>query len=222
MHQVIVALQKDLQNASHKQVAIAQSAYMRDQFPFFGIKKAELTKIVRTVFKQFPLKSEDELIALTQILWNLEERDYQYAALELLFLHKKLWSKKLLYETKSLITIKSWWDTVDFLAPHIVGTLALKYPEFLLEVDTWILNENKWLRRSALLYQLRFKAQTDSVRLFNTIQVVAHEKEFFICKAIGWALREYSKTDPQLVKQFLLENKNSLSGLSYREALKYL
>lgn len=222
MNDLITALHNALQNASNKQIAVAQSAYMRNQFQFFGIKKPELIKIVRTVYKQFSLKSEEELIALTHLLWNMQERDYHYAALELLFLHKKLWSKKLLYETKCLIITNSWWDTVDALAPNIIGPLILQYPELLLEVDSWISHENRWLRRSALLYQLRFKAQTDTARLFNNIKLVAYENEFFIRKAIGWALREYSKTDSQLVKEFLQENKNSLSGLSYKEASKYV
>jgi 3-methyladenine DNA glycosylase AlkD len=122
---------------------------------------------------------------------------------------------------ESLITTKSWWDTVDYLASHTMGDHLARHPELIPEyTERWITSDDLWLRRTAILYQLRYKQKTDAGRLFEYISRCKDEKEFFIRKAIGWALREYSKTDEQSVREFVAVSR--LSPLSEREALKYV
>lgn len=222
MHPIAQTLQKVFKSAGNKQIALKQSAYMRDQFPFFGIQKPDAQKLCRAIFKEHPITCEDELIACVHQLWCLPERDFQYAAYELLVFHQKRWSQKLLPEIECLIITKSWWDTVDALAPNVVGLLFQKYPELVKVVDTWVMSDNMWLRRSALIYQLRYKQKTDAMRLFKHADMLAHEKEFFIRKAIGWALREYAKIDQDAVRTYIILRKEKLSPLSFREAAKHL
>jgi 3-methyladenine DNA glycosylase AlkD len=123
---------------------------------------------------------------------------------------------------RRLIVTHSWWDTVDALASHSVGPLVRRQPELARELDDWSVSENLWLRRTALIYQLGYKERTDAARLFAYVDRMAHEKEFFIRKAIGWALRQYARTAPAEVKAFLLPRRQKLSGLSWREATKHL
>ncbi len=222
MHYIVYKLDATLKAASNQEIARAQTAYMRDQFPFFGIKKPNAIKLMRAIFREHPITSEDELIECVHQLWRLPERDFQYAAYELLVFHKKLWSENLLPVLTCLITSKSWWDTVDALASNGVGLLLQKYPKLVPVVDAWVASDNVWLRRSALIYQLRYKEKTDVVRLFRYVDMLAHEKEFFIRKAIGWALREYAKTDQEAVCTFIIARKVTLSPLSFREAAKHL
>jgi 3-methyladenine DNA glycosylase AlkD len=121
---------------------------------------------------------------------------------------------------QELITSKSWWDTVDPLASSFVGTLASRYPELIPQIDQWAADANMWLRRTAILFQLKFKENTDEERLYTNIQFNAERKEFFIQKAMGWALREYSKTNPESVRVFI--ERNSLPKLTIREGSKYI
>jgi 3-methyladenine DNA glycosylase AlkD len=120
-----------------------------------------------------------------------------------------------------MIVNKSWWDSVDFLASNLVGPYLMKYPERITELTgEWMRSENIWLQRTCVLFQLKYRDQTDTVLLSSFIEQLKGSKEFFIRKAIGWALREYSKTNPEFVKSFVADQK--LSGLSEREALKWL
>ena len=195
--------------------------YMRDQFPYLGIKTPER----RALFKQFvakhglpPVTELDEAILA---LWALPEREYQYLAVGLLDkLQKKLppQSTQLL---EQLITTKAWWDTVDTLAARIVGTHFQRYPDIQAQfLPIWRQSDNIWLRRTAILFQLHYKTKTDVDLLFAIIHENLGSTEFFINKAIGWALREYSKTDRTAVLTFV--NQTDLASLSRREALKWL
>jgi len=198
--------------SSNQDVAEGQAAYMKDLFPFLGIAAPLRRQLQRT---HFP-KTDDRLEVETWIyaLWDRDEREFQYAALDLAEKHKKLLTLPLLEE---LVSTKSWWDSVDLLASKLVGHIAL--PQ---EMDRWIKDKNMWIRRSALLFQLKKKEKTDEKRLFAYIERTAHEKEFFIRKAIGWALREYSKSRPSVVQSFVEKMGDSLSPLSIREGSKYL
>ena len=190
-----------------------QEAYMLHQFPFLGVRSPLLKRAVKTYIsadwrKEIPL------------LWNEPEREYQYAALQLALHHKKEWVPADLQLFETLICSKSWWDTVDTIAPHLAGALFLRHPELLVNADRWLKSDHLWLRRSAIIFQLRYKEKTDANRLFESCARLGGEKEFFIRKAIGWALREYGKTEPERVKKFLATA--SLSPLSIREARKHL
>jgi 3-methyladenine DNA glycosylase AlkD len=119
-----------------------------------------------------------------------------------------------------LITTKPWWDTVDTLADHVVGMIVARHPEAVSTMDSWLLDDNLWLARTALLHQLTYRDRTDVDRLFRYCLARADHKDFFIRKAIGWALRQYAWTDPEPVRAFVEEHRAVLSPLSVREALK--
>lgn len=124
---------------------------------------------------------------------------------------------------EELIRKGAWWDFVDVIAAHLVGHLyKTNRAEIEPVMDDWIDDQDYWIRRTAILSQLRHKKETDAQRLFSYCLDRAHEKEFFIRKAIGWALREYSYCDPQAVMRFLMKNRPVLSNLSFREGAKHL
>ncbi|HCT76954.1 MAG TPA: DNA alkylation repair protein [Micromonosporaceae bacterium] len=196
------------------------AAYMRDQFPFLGIPSPRLKALVRSA--AFPKPTEASLRAQVMELWELPEREFQYVALTQLREHANLCGPGFIDVTRHLVVTKSWWDTVDELAAHVVGVLVQNHPQLVATMDHWIDDENMWLARTAILHQNRYKTLTDSERLFRYCEKQMAHKDFFIRKAIGWALREYAYTDPEAVRAFVRANEGTLSGLSKREALKNL
>lgn len=195
--------------------------YMKGQFSFLGIKKPLRNELEKQFFNQINILKEPFNPGFILQLWAKEEREYQYTALTYLEKSIKKLQKDDLGLMETLITAKSWWDTVDALAQKPVGAIAAQSPEVIDEtINEWAVSENLWLRRSAILFQLKYKQNTDEGLLFDYIVKNAGSKEFFIQKAIGWALREYSKTNPQSVKRFLEEHQ--VSALSLREGSKYL
>ncbi len=198
------------------------SAYMRGQFPFMGIPGPTRAALQRAAREGLGKPSEQDIIELAEALWAMPEREYQYAACDLLARHATIVRAHALPRVKELILTKSWWDTVDHLASHVVGTMVAGHPNLAIEMDGWIEDGNMWVIRTAILHQLKFKSRTDSARLFRYCERAAGHREFFIRKAIGWALREYSKTDSAAVRQFVAGHDATLSGLSKREAVLWL
>ena len=193
--------------------------YMRNQFEFLGIRTPIRRKITKEFFKEFGIPTKENLPDVIFLLWEHPQREYQKAALDLLEKVKKTLTPEDMPWLSSLIVSKSWWDTVDELSPHIMGHMFKAYPELLSQyADKWIMDENFWLQRTAILYQLKYKNTTDEERVFRYILYRAESEEFFVQKAIGWALREYAKTNPSAVKEFVASNQ--LKPLSKREALK--
>jgi 3-methyladenine DNA glycosylase AlkD len=201
--------------------AVPMRAYMRDQFAFLGIPAPRRTKLVRAglLASQALKKPIDEALVLE--LWGLNEREFQYAACDYLAWQRKKLQAHHLALLERLITEKSWWDSVDSLV-HNVGAISLRFPESHPTLERWAQSENFWLRRAAILHQLGSKTNTDELRLFKFVLDNSQDSEFFIRKAIGWALREHSYTNPEGVRNFVLEHQNKLSTLSKREALKGL
>lgn len=222
MHTFIQQLTSLFSQHANPELAREQAAYLKNQFTFFGIKKPERAKLEAPLIKQVKITNTRELHQLVQTLWALPERDYQYTALAVLQKFHKLWIPETLALFETLIRTKSWWETVDDLAANHVGKLIQKYPQLVTAMDIWASDQNFWIRRVAILHQLRYKNKTDQERLFTYCRAQAHEKEFFIRKAIGWALREYSKSNPSAVAHFVHEHAEKLSPLSLREAKKYL
>jgi len=196
--------------------------YMKGQFPFLGISATERRALQRRAWKDFPEPSERELRMVARASWRKREREYQYFGADYVRAHVARCSGNFLDTLEALITMKSWWDTVDLLATRGVGTLAQNHPSVKRVMDTWIESDNVWLARTALLFQLTYKSDTDAVRLFGYCERRAGDADFFIRKAMGWALREYSKTDGAAVRGFLHTHGDSLSPLTRREALKWL
>lgn len=190
-------------------------AYMRNQFDFLGLDSSLRRRLARPFSKALP---PDELQAAIARLWELPEREFQYCAMELAEKSRKLWVPEQLALWRWMIEQKSWWDTVDFLASHLVGEHLRRFGG---DLDSWVETENVWLQRTAILYQLNYGHSVDKERLFRTIDRLADSSEFFIRKAIGWALRQLARHFPQEVRQYVGSRPN-LSGLSRREALKHL
>lgn len=201
--------------------AVRQEAYMRNQFPFFGLTKAQRTALQKSVFKKYPLHTEQQLCDVLRALWQQPERECKYTAIDLGIMYKKLWTSHFFACIEGLVITDSWWDTVDHLASNYMGTLLERYPELQDRMLQWINDDYMWKRRVALLYQLKYKKNTNLSILAQFCKLRMHEREFFIAKAIGWILREYSKTDPLWVRAFIEEHKTMLQPLSVREGSKY-
>lgn len=200
--------------------AIAMSLYMRNKFKFLGIKSSKRKEIFKQIFENFKNNKEIDKEFVVKF-FNKDYREFQYIAIDYLIKMKKYFLKDDIFFIKDLIITKSWWDTVDLIASNLLGEICKKYPSLIDEqIVFWINDENMWLRRSSIIFQLRYKENTNLEILQKSIESNIDDDEFFIQKAIGWALREYSKTDYKWVLNFI--NNHNLSKLSKREAEKYI
>lgn len=207
-------------NNHNEENAKAMKAYLKDNFEFLGVKTPLRKQLCKEFLKE---KSKEAFIdeALVKELWANEYREIQYIAIDYLIKQKKKLQREHIALIKDLIITKSWWDSVDLIASHLAGELGRKYPELIEEYFLpWSESENMWLRRTAILYQLKYKENTNTDILKQVIKANLHHEEFFIRKAIGWSLREYSKSNQEWVREFIANNK--LSKLSEKEASKYL
>lgn len=173
--------------------ASGQAAYMRNLFPYLGLSKPVRAELQKKIFKEHPLASQTELIEVILRLWDLKFREYQYAACDLAYFYRKLWTPEICATFEYIARHKQWWDSIDWIATKLIGPLALKHPLLQDQVDLWIDDTDMWMRRTALIYQLSYKDKTQRDRLFAYCEKRMHEKEFFIRKAIGWALRTYAR-----------------------------
>ncbi len=212
----IITLLKKHQNSENRE---AMEAYMRNQFQFYGIRTPERTALLRDFLKENGKPRVEELPEIVRSLWSEPQRECQYMALSLLDKQSRYLTKKHLPILEEIITEKSWWDTIDHIAPNHVGKIY-QTEEDDAYLEKWIHSDNMWLNRISILYQLKYKEKTDQDRLFRYISMHNESKEFFIQKSIGWALREYSKTDPEAVQQFIESEK--LAPLSKREGMKHI
>jgi len=197
------------------------AAYMRHQFTFFGIPAPAQRRLAASVWRDLPAPTEADVVAFTAACWAEPERELQYAACDYAIRHVRVCGAGFLEHVRTLLTTKSWWDTVDALAASVVGPLVIAHPPLVTVMDDWIDDDDRWLARTAIIPQLHAKDRTDTARLFGYCARRAGDREFFIAKAIGWALREYSKTDAGAVREFVTTHPE-LSPLSAREALKWL
>ncbi|UOB20859.1 DNA alkylation repair protein [Macrococcus armenti] len=196
-------------------------SYMKNQFQFLGIKKSETAPIMRKLFKEFGLPNDKgDVKQLVMNCFSEQEREYHYIGMIILNKSSELFHGEDLSFIKSIILTHTWWDSVDTIAPNILGDIVKRSPEVKLELCEWCLDDNFWLKRAALLHQLKFKQQMDLPLLEQMIDHLKEDKEFFIRKAIGWILREYSKTDAAYVINFMQQH--TLSNLTSKEALKWL
>ena len=221
MHPYTSQIQNNLAAHANPLEALPMKRYMRDQFEFLGIKTPQRSALMNEFILAHGLPAESELENVISDLWSLTEREYQYTALGLIEKMEKKLPVDFLYILEKLIITKSWWDTVDTIAGGPIGTLLLRFPQARIEfLPRWQNAGNIWLRRTAILFQLGYKDKTD----FNLLRAIIEEnlgsKEFFINKAIGWALRQYSRVDGPGVREFVAAT--PLSPLSAREALSWL
>lgn len=219
---VAARLQSAFEPLRDESRAMAMARYMRHRSVFLGIPSGPRRAAQREALAGASKPGARDLAAALEALWSLPEREYQYAGCDLAARWVRVCGPDLLPAIEKLITTKSWWDTVDALAARSVGPLLAAHESLRPRPDAWIGSDDMWLRRTALIYQLGYRGQTDRDRLGRYCLARANEREFFIRKAIGWALREYSKTDPEWVRAFVAEHEAQLSGLSRREALLWL
>ena len=212
-------LVKELKALANPDDAVAMKAYMKNKFEFLGVKTPARRKLVKAFFKQ----QTDSVIDWNFIneAWNNPYRELQYVALDYLEIRKKLLAPSDLPRLKKLAQTKSWWDTVDFL-DRLVGSIIARFPETKATILSWSCDEDIWLRRLAIDHQLLRKEETDTELLEKILVNNLGQTEFFINKAIGWALRDYSKTNPNWVKDFIERHRAEMAALSIREGSKYL
>jgi len=209
-----------LQNAN-KEVAYWMTKYMKNRFTAYGIKRPLRDIINKEFLKEFGFPPFEAINEVVRLLWQKDERELQYFAMELLFKFRKNITPEIINLYEEIITTKSWWDTVDYIAVKLIGNYFKVFPEQITAVtQKWMSSGNIWLQRSCILFQLKYKNATDTDLLFSFITPCTASKEFFIQKAIGWALREYAKTNPQAVLTFAAQT--PLKPLSRREALRII
>ena len=206
----------------HKNEEQAQkmSKYMLNKFEYIGIKTPERRKIFKNFFSEY--KNEEKIDwEFVNKCWENKYREFQYVAADYLKNMKDKLTIDDIPKLKQFILKKSWWDTIDNL-DMTIGALALKDSNVNKILLEWSLDENIWLRRIAIDHQLLRKEKTNTELLEKILKNNLGQAEFFINKAIGWALRDYSKISPEWVKNFIEENKENMAKLSIKEASKYL
>ena len=214
-----------LREAADPARAPQQQAYMKSAMPFLGVGVPQCRRIACSVFKAHPLPDARAWEAATLDLWRrAAHREERYAAVELLlFKQYSRWLEPARVPLiEELVVTGAWWDYVDAIAGRGVGTMLAAHPRPMKAVlRGWAKGDDIWKRRTAILAQLRAKRATDTALLADVIRSSIGHPEFFPRKGIGWALREYSKTDPDWVTAFV-DTHTGLSDLSRREALKHL
>lgn len=201
--------------------APAMRAYMKDRYPFLGVQTPQRRAAIAAILRDAKPLPVAALLDAARLLWALPEREYQYAALDLLDKYRKKLEPRDLDELLTLVRIKSWWDTVDALAV-IIGSVVRRHRSEQTVMDTCLRHEDLWTRRVAMLHQLGWRGDTDAARLFTYARTLAPETDFFIRKAIGWALRDHARHAPDAVAAFLAAEGDRLSPLTRREAGKHL
>lgn len=217
----IEALENEFMASANNTLAIKQKAYVRNQFEFYGLKTTERREIQKPFLMKNFLPKKRDAIVIIKNLWKKPQRENHHFSQELAFRYVNELERTDIDLFEYMVMHNSWWDTVDFIANKLMGAYFKKYPEQRkIYVEKWITSNNIWLQRSALLFQLKYKNDVDTALLSYIINSLLGSNEFFINKAIGWLLREYSRTNPEWVITFT-EN-TALSTLSKREALRLI
>ena len=200
--------------------SLKMSAYMLNHFSNIGIRTPERRKLLKNIFKEGKKERKIDWKFIDEC-WENEYRELQYSALDYINETKKFLTYDDIPKLKKYIVWKSWWDTIDSF-DKIVGAIALNYPEVNEVLLEWSRDDNFWLRRVAIDHQLLRKEKTNKELMEKILINNLNQKEFFINKAIGWALRDYSKTNPEWVRTFIENNKEKMSKLSIKEGSKYI
>jgi len=221
MKNVVLQIQAEFIHKANGTQARKMEQYLKNLFSFYGIASPLRKSSHQPFLKLIKYESDAQLWETVRFCWAQNEREMHYLALEILIKFKKKINIKLIHEIEFLIVNKSWWDTVDTISSHLVGEVFLKHPaEKQKIIEQWLNSGNFWLQRACIIHQLKYKDKVDEAILEKCILHCTPSKEFFINKAVGWALREYSKVNSEYVRNFL--DKHTLAALSRKEASKYL
>jgi len=219
--QLFDELNNELSEHENPDKATQMSAYMKDKFAFYGISAPERKELSSGLYREFKSMNFLDQRSFVEHCWKADQREFQYISMKYLFKSIKQHGEDLIDLLELMIVNKAWWDTVDFIASNLVYKLFLLYPKLENQYpDKWIKSDNIWLQRTAIIYQLKAKEKTNANRLFDYILRTQGTKEFFINKAAGWGLRQYSKFNPEAVREFIHDNE--LHPLTVREGSKYL
>ena len=203
--------------------AAEMAAYMKTDMPFYGVQKPQRELVYKELLWRFPITSRPEYEAAIEALWAQPHREEKYTAIHIARSYPDFITVSAVPLYKRLIREGAWWDLVDENAVHLVGHVLLHQRKTMKpKIEKWIDDRDMWIRRAALICHIKHKSKTDERQLLRHCRRRAHEKEFFIRKAIGWALREYAYTAPEAVRKFLRTHQEKLSPLSFREAAKHL
>lgn len=197
------------------------AAYMRHHFTFLGLPAPVRRKAAAGFMATMAGGSEDELLSAAERLWSMGAREYAYVGADLLRAEWRQLGPAAMPRLQALVTTDPWWDTVDPLS-HVIGVLVLNHRDLTVEMDRWIASDDRWLVRVALLHQLSWKRAADPERIFRYCLAVAGQTDFFVRKAVGWALRDLSATFPDEVLAFVDAHLDELDPMSVREATKHL
>lgn len=214
-------IQKEFKAAANPNEAPTMEAYMKNNFKFLGIKKPIRSEILKPYFEEIKKLDAAETLELAKEIWALEEREYQYTAMEILIKAKRKWTDDYFDFFEEMIVDKSWWDSVDAIAANMMGPYVLQHrPKMEKKLKAYATDANMWKRRTSIIYQLHYKDDVSIPILFEHIVLNKDDKQFFIQKAIGWALRQISTKHPALVRSFV--ETHAITGLAKREALRLI
>ena len=221
MSQFISILETEFKKKEGRTIAAQQKAYMKGQFEYFGLKTPIRREIQKPFLDKAHLPSKQDMLQIVMDCWKKPQREFHYFGQELAIKYVKQFEVSDLDFLEYIITHKSWWDTIDHIATKLVKPYFKKFPEQRnATVDKWLASGNMWLQRSSILFMLKDKEHTDLEYLEYVINSLLGSKEFFINKAIGWILRDYSRIDEDWVIDFVERTK--LEPLSKREALRLI
>jgi 3-methyladenine DNA glycosylase AlkD len=221
MKNFIKQVENEFKRVANPKIAMGQKAYLRNQFDCYGLTSPVRREVQKPFLVKEFLPSKHDLKAIVEILWNKPQREYLYFSQELVYKYRKEFEKEDIKLFEFMVLNQSWWDTIDFIAPKLMGDYFKMYPNQREKyVEKWLDSQNIWLQRSAILFQLKYKQDLDTEFLTYVINALLGSDEFFINKAIGWILREHGKANPDWVLDFA--NKTTLSKLSRREALRII
>ncbi len=217
LHDLVVAFERE----ADPEKAVKMKQYMRNKFDFYGINSPDRKKIYKEFKSTNGLIPEPQKDDIVKWCWNADQREYQMFAMEFLGKTVKKEHEEIIRLYEYMIINKSWWDTIDYIAANLVGIyFSLYHSNIVPFTEKWMSSGNIWLQRTCLLFQLKYKSGLNTELLHSFINRLSGSKEFFIQKAIGWILREYSKTDSEFVTDYV--SKNKLPKLSEREALLWM
>jgi 3-methyladenine DNA glycosylase AlkD len=221
MHPYTTSLKTLFEQHANPTQAAPMRKYMRDQFEYLGIKSPQFKVLMKDFITANGMPAIKDLDIILRDLWALPQREFQYVAISLLSRSEKELPARFIKTIEYLLVTKSWWDTVDTISGGALGVHFQRFADVRKKhLTKWRVSNNFWLRRASILFQLNYKKETDFDLLCEIIRENLDSKEFFINKAIGWALRQYARTDPKAVKRFV--KATLLHPLSQREAMKHL